>query len=287
MRATPSAHRWASRVHWCGSSGASVAQTTMIDPRAGCASSGTGTTSGPISAPDRHAVDAQPIAPAVVGLHEHADGVAAVLRAATRDDVPIPPLKPWQIIPVPPPTSPSSTAPPLARVQCLVDVLGPHVEAVDVVEQPVPRLPDDRQGHQVSPLPPRATSAAISASRTTPTECVFVSATGVVSVPGLAHPLEAGQLAVAVEPVTAGEVRLEEPLRVGDQDRHTRADRPVAAAQRAVALDERDRADLHPGYVGDRVARPGRQRADVDPEVASARYAVSIVGPAATVSSST
>ena len=30
---------------------------------------------------------------------------------STRDDVPIPPLNPWQIIPVPPPTLPSATGP--------------------------------------------------------------------------------------------------------------------------------------------------------------------------------
>ena len=87
---------------------------TMIDPAPAAASE-----QGPVGvghhvvgdhAPDRGARDGQPLAPPVVGLHEHADGVAAVLGATTRREaVPIPPLKPWQIIPVPPPTAPSAT----------------------------------------------------------------------------------------------------------------------------------------------------------------------------------
>ena len=32
VRAMPSDARWASRRHWCGSSGASVATITMIEP---------------------------------------------------------------------------------------------------------------------------------------------------------------------------------------------------------------------------------------------------------------
>ena len=155
----------------------------MIEPGARPApSSGTGTDVGADQAPDRQAVDAQPLAPAVVRLDEHADGEAAVPASTTREAVPIPPLNSWQIIPVPPPTPPSSTGPPLARASACVDVLGAHVEAVDVVERAVPRLPDDRQRPVVA-APPRSSSAAISASRTTPTECVFVSAIGVVSCP--------------------------------------------------------------------------------------------------------
>ena len=52
----------------------------------------------------------EPLAPAVVGLHEHADGESP----ARRDAVPMPPLKSWQTIPVPPPTEPSATGPPAA-----------------------------------------------------------------------------------------------------------------------------------------------------------------------------
>ena len=64
----------------------------------------------------RHAVHAQPLAAAVVGLHQHADRVPARRpRPAPRDDVPMPPLKPWQTMPVPEPTLPSATGPATPR----------------------------------------------------------------------------------------------------------------------------------------------------------------------------
>ena len=65
--------------------------------------------------------------------------------STTRDAVPIPPLNSWQTIPVPPPTPPSATGAVGRRRERLVDVVGRHVEAVDVVEQAVPGLADDRQ----------------------------------------------------------------------------------------------------------------------------------------------
>ena len=37
----------------------------------------------------------------------------------------MPPLNSWQIIPVPPPTAPSSTGPPCDDVERLLQVLGP------------------------------------------------------------------------------------------------------------------------------------------------------------------
>ena len=55
----------------------------------------------------------------------------------------MPALKPWQIIPVPPPTLPSSTVS-LADAQGRVDVLRVHALAADVVEEAVERLADDR-----------------------------------------------------------------------------------------------------------------------------------------------
>ena len=55
VRAMPSDARWASRRHWCGSSGASVATITMIEPApaavSGRSSYGSGTTSCPITRP--------------------------------------------------------------------------------------------------------------------------------------------------------------------------------------------------------------------------------------------
>ena len=57
--------------------------------------------------------------------------------------------------------------------------------------------------------------------------------------------------------MSAGEVLAEHPLAVRHDDRDAGAHRPVPAPQRPVALDQRDRADAHPGHVGDRVAGPG------------------------------
>ena len=74
VRASPSDARRASRFNWCGSSGASVATTMMIEPVSCFADRAVGDLPT-----DRHAGDAQLVAQAVVGLHQHADGVAAAL----------------------------------------------------------------------------------------------------------------------------------------------------------------------------------------------------------------
>ena len=82
---------------------------TMIEPAAGA-----GRASRPASLLRRHRLrhlaastirptgtpfTLQSLAAAVVRLHEHADGEAAALRGTTREAVPLPPLKPWQIMP--------------------------------------------------------------------------------------------------------------------------------------------------------------------------------------------
>ena len=89
-----------------------------------------------------------------------------------------------------------------------------------------------------------------------------MSPIGVVSKPGVADPLEPGQLAVAVDPVRAGEERLGRRHDDGDS-------RPDA-----VALDQRRVADADAVDVRDRVRRPGWETADLDPEVAGALHIV-------------
>ena len=77
VRARPREARRASRSSWCGSSGASVATTMMIEPSSlqhrrrprTCAIGDFGA--------DRHAGDPQLRAPAVIRLHEDADRVSA------------------------------------------------------------------------------------------------------------------------------------------------------------------------------------------------------------------
>ena len=70
---------------------------------------------GPISRPDGDAIHAQEGPVAVVGLHQRAHGVGPPPVSTSRDAVPMPPLKSWQIMPVPPPTLPSATGPPAAE----------------------------------------------------------------------------------------------------------------------------------------------------------------------------
>ena len=102
---------------------------------------------------DRDAGDAQVLARAVVALHQHADGVAALRRRRTRDAVPMPPLKPWQSIPVPPPTLPSATGPPRAPSSALMTCSRLHVKAVDVVQAAVVGLGHHRQPPRLQARP--------------------------------------------------------------------------------------------------------------------------------------
>ena len=149
VRAIPNEARWAIRRHWCGSSGASVA--TIDDDRARARGGvrqvlvRVGHDVVTDHAAGRDAGDAQTLAPAVVGLHEHADCVAAVLladHARGRTHAALEAVA----------DHPGAAADrtlldrPVARLRDrLADVLGAHVMAVDVVERPVIGLPDHGQ----------------------------------------------------------------------------------------------------------------------------------------------
>ena len=112
----------------------------MIEPSgASSFASGSGTSSS--RRPTGTPFDREPRPPAVVGLHEHADRVAGRVM---RDAVPIPPLKPWQIIPVPPPTAPCSTGPSAARSSAAKTCSATHVHPLDLVQEAVVGLADDR-----------------------------------------------------------------------------------------------------------------------------------------------
>ena len=105
MRATPIPTRCASRAHWWGRSGASVATMPMIEPPSGPGAGvqrvdlvpGRGHLVARDGGTDRHAVDPQQLARAVVGLDEHPD--RPLDRRPRRDAVPMPPLNSWQIMP--------------------------------------------------------------------------------------------------------------------------------------------------------------------------------------------
>ena len=95
----------------------------------------------------------------------------------------------------------------------------------------------------------------------------------------LADPLEPGELAVAVEPVAAGEHRLGPDVALVGQDHgDAGAHRSLADDERAVALDQRRVPDAHAGDVGDGVVRPGLEAADTNAERSSG-HAASTHGP--------
>src|SRR5215212_1218669 len=92
----------------------------------------------------------------------------------------MPPLKLWQIMPVPPPTAPSSTAVSLAASIAAKTCSGRTCIPSMSFSRPSYVSPTTGRCHAPAP---RSCWYVTSASRTTPTENVFVSATGVVSSP--------------------------------------------------------------------------------------------------------
>ena len=113
--------------------------------------------------------------------------------------------------------------------------------------------------------PACSTETATSASRTTPTLCVLVIAIGPGELPGFADPFEAGQLAVAVEAVAAGEDRR---VRVRRHDhRDPGSDRSLADDERPVAFDDRGVSHADARDIRDGVERPRAAQPDGDAEV--------------------
>ena len=189
--------------------------------------------------------------------------------STTREAVPIPPLKPWHCMPVPLPTPPSAHRAARRRLERGVDVLGPHVHPVDVVQVAVVRLPHHRQ------VPALLAGRLLLHRRRDQRIADDAHRVGVRQADdggqeaGLADPLEPGQLAVPVQPVAAGEGGLGPGVvGAGHDDGDAGAHRAASDDQRAVALDQRRVADAHAGDIGDRVGRSRREAADDDPEVA-------------------
>ena len=172
----------------------------------------------------------------------------------------MPPLKPWQIMPVPPPTLPSATGPPCAAASADVDVFGSHVVAVDVVEQPVVGLADDGQ----RPVEALAAGLDLRSYQRVANDAETV---GVGEpdrrgeLPRLADPLQPGQFAAAVEPVRTGEDRLGPDVVVRDDHRHAGVDACCPASSSVVCPTRT------PGDVGDGVVRSGGMFADDDAEI--------------------
>ena len=209
---------------------------------------------------DGHALDAQALAPAVVGLDQDAHRAAAVgllqhpgrgadaaleavadhARAAA--DVALPDRSRR------------------GRVDRLDHVLGAHVHAVDVVQGPVPGLPHHRQAPGLLGAGPAGQPGRDQGVAHHPDAVGVGDRDRRGEQARLADPLQAGQLPVAVQPVAAGERRLGvRVVRGGEQHRHPGA--------HGVAPDQGGVAHPDPGHVGDRVVRPWPAGADGDAQV--------------------
>jgi hypothetical protein len=238
---------------------------TMIEPAP------VGHVAGRDRPPDRNAVDHQPLAAAVVGLHEHADHVAAG-DPRRRPDPALEPVADHAR------AAAHAALGDASRTRCGqrgVDMLGAHVLAVDVAHVPVVGLADDREvpAHLVRrPLGGggRDQRIAHDADRVRVRE-----ADARRQEAGLAHPFEAGQLPVAVQAMRPGGQRLA-PRVVGARDdhRHAGADGPIPHAQRPVARDQRGVADPDAADIRDRVRGAGWEVADDDPEIARSGWAL-------------
>ncbi len=151
----------------------------------------------------------------------------------------MPHLNSWQIMPVPPPTLPSATGPVRALGERALDVLGPHVKAVDVVEVAVPGLGHDGQR---PPVAARVRGACPHA----PGDGGIAHDTDAVRVreqhrslelAGFLEPGRAGHLAVAVEREPAAEHRACRAWRgraAGSRSRPVRTLRPSARSSISV-----------------------------------------------------
>ena len=184
--------------------------------------------------------------------------------------MPIPPLKPWQIIPVPLPTLPSATGPAAAVASAWSTCSGLTCRPLMSLRIPSQVSPTTGSAQNGSGGRSRAIAATI-APCTVPTSCVFVSATGVVKRPDSrihAVPVSSPFPFSRCQPANTGSSHTRPscgtttvtPVRTG----------PCADTKRPVALDQRGVPDADARHVGDRVGRAGLVGADRDPEVASA-----------------
>ncbi len=216
---------------------------------------------------DRNAVDPQALAMAVVGLHQHTDRGAAVLhRHAPRGRADAG-LEAERLDARAGPHAPLHHRPARRGCERCEHVFGPNVQAVHVVEVAVPGLGHDRQRPAADLLVRRDVCSD---------QRIAHHADGVRvgeadrrrQRPRLAHPLEAGHLAVAVERVAAGEDRLATRVTFMGQDhRDAGPDRACADDERTVARDQGGVPDADAGDVGDGIERPSGQLPDDDPQV--------------------
>ncbi len=120
----------------------------------------------------------------------------------TRDAVPMPPLNSWQIIPVPPPTVPSSTGPPAAAASAACRCSARTWKPLMSLSNPSNVSPTTGSDQDASSP---SIDAATSGVPHDPDAVRVGDRDRRRQHPRFADPLEAGQLAVAVQPVSARE----------------------------------------------------------------------------------
>ena len=214
-------------------------------------------------------VDAQPLPAPVVRLDEHAERPAAAIVGDPPRRRPDAALELVADHPGPAADAALGDGARRGRGEGGQRILGRDVESINVVQAAVPRLADDRQGPG-----DRADWLGLDLG---PDEGVVDDPDAVrvrqsdraAEQAGLADPFQPGQLAVAVEPMRAGEHGFGPDVAVvGDDHGDPGPDGPAAADQGSLAPDERPMADPDPRHVGDRVPRAGSTEPDDDAEIA-------------------
>ena len=171
--------------------------------------------------------------------------------------VPIPPLKPRQIIPVPPPTFPSATGPGFALSRARkVCCLG-HVKPIDVAEVAVPGLRHDRKAAVEvvgeTGAPPLDHCVPHGADAVGVGDRDRIHEQAVIFDPG-----GAGHLSVAVEIEPAGEDRGEVVAPAGEDRGDAGPHGAFADLELPRSADDGLVPHGHAGDVGDGVQRAGR-----------------------------
>ena len=160
-----------------------------------------------------------------------------------------------------------------------VDVVGRHVEAVDVVQQPVPRLAHDRERPVRRPERQRPDRVPDDPVADDADRWVFVIPIGAGQQARLADPFEARQLAVPVQAVAARVDGLRPDVAVvGDDRGDAGSDRALADDERALAPDQRRVTDPDARHVRDRVGRTRPAPADDDPQIPCS-HPLRLLGP--------
>ena len=222
--------------------------------------------------PDGHAVDREPFAAAVVRLDQRAHHVPTLLPRQRPGGRPDAALELVADHAGPTADVAFGDGPVGGRLQRRPQVLGPDVLAVDVVEHPVPRLADHGQAPPELPPPPAADVGRDQGVADHAHAVRVGDGDRGGEHAGLPDPVQAGDLAVAVQPVAPGEQRAVLDPVVGNHDRDAGSDRSRPHPERAVPRDQRGVAHPDASHIGDRVQRARRVPADPDAQLARPRF---------------